>query len=316
MKAFDYVYSSNIQGLREYLELGDVNCINERGMSLIHYAILFNNSEIFDLLLENYINVNIMDKEGNTPVHYCVIHNRMGFLKTLIRHGANLKVQNLNLETPLYVASKLGRENIIYLLLESIPYNINEKNINDESMFMALIRSRNLNLLNKVIVSNDMVNEANYLGETPLHIACKAGDLNIIKYLISNHAFVNSKNKLKETPLIYAIKAQNYDVLPLLLSSGAIFDCKSTYGDMAIDYILDNGKKAYVEELLIKYKTTEYKSLYPLHYAIYIEDYALVEKYATIRNINRKDNYGFLPLDLAKALDNMRILNLITTRLR
>lgn len=316
MKVFDYVYSSNIQALREYLELGDVNVLNERGMSLIHYAILFNNSEVFDLLLESYINVNIMDSNGNTPIHYCVIHNRMGFLKTLIRHGANLTIQNLNQESPLYVASRLGRENMIYLLLESIPFNINEKNINDESIFFALVRSRNLNLLNKVIVNDKMVNEKNYLGETPLHIACKVGDLDIIKYLIQNKAFVNSKNKLKETPLMYAVKAMNYDVLPILLSSGAIFDCKSTYGDYPRDYILKPDKLSYVDELLIKYKTSEYKTLYPLHYAIYIEDYSLVEKYATIRNIRRMDNYGFLPLDLAKALDNSRILNLIQNRLR
>lgn len=316
MKAFDYLFNENVQGLREYLELGDVNVLNERGMSLIHYAILFNNSEIFDLLLENYININIMDSYGNTPVHYCVIHNRLGFLKTLIRHGANLTIKNLDSESPLYVASKLGRENMIYLLLETISFDITEKNINEESMFMALIRSRNFNLLNRVIVSESMVNEKNYLGETPLHIACKVGDLKIIEYLIKNKAFVNAKNKLKETPLVYAVKSLNYDALPILLSNGAIFDCKSIYGDVARDYILKPDVLAYTEELLEKYKTYEYQELYPLHYAIIIEDYNLVEIDANIKNIRRKDRFGYLPKDLAGLIGNKRIEELIKNRLK
>ena len=41
MDAFLAIYDDNIQALREYLELGDVNIKNERGMSLLHSAILF-----------------------------------------------------------------------------------------------------------------------------------------------------------------------------------------------------------------------------------------------------------------------------------
>ena len=74
MNAFDSIYSNNIYALKKYLENGDVNVKNERGMSLLHYAIVFNNNEIFNLLLENYINVNIKDNHGDTPVHYCVVN--------------------------------------------------------------------------------------------------------------------------------------------------------------------------------------------------------------------------------------------------
>ena len=52
MNAFDAIYSNNMMALREYLETGDINVKNERGMSLIHYAIVFANSEVFDLFCE------------------------------------------------------------------------------------------------------------------------------------------------------------------------------------------------------------------------------------------------------------------------
>ena len=95
MNVFDAVFSNNISQLRKYLANGDVNVKNERGMSLIHYAIIFNNSEIFDLLLENFININIQDKYGDTPA---VIASRKMLdaagvhYRRYIRSGRELKI--------------------------------------------------------------------------------------------------------------------------------------------------------------------------------------------------------------------------------
>ena len=75
MNPFEAVYCNNVEVLRTYLQTGDVNIKNERGMSLLHYAIIFNNQEIFDLLLENYIDVNMQDSFGETPIIYCIVNN-------------------------------------------------------------------------------------------------------------------------------------------------------------------------------------------------------------------------------------------------
>ena len=40
MNAFDSIYANNVKALKEYLENGDINAKNERGMSLLHYAIV------------------------------------------------------------------------------------------------------------------------------------------------------------------------------------------------------------------------------------------------------------------------------------
>ena len=151
MNVFDAVFSNNISQLRKYLANGDINIKNERGMSLIHYAIIFNNSEIFDLLLENFININIQDKYGDTPIHYCVVNNRIGFLKSLIRNGADVTIKNNDGQAPLFKACSLGREEMIYLLLESTNFNLHEKDNKEETVFATLIRSRNLDLLNKIV---------------------------------------------------------------------------------------------------------------------------------------------------------------------
>jgi len=315
MDAFDSVYSNNLSSLKEYLETGDINCINERGMSLLHYAIIFNNSDIFDLLLENYINVNIKDRQGNTPAHYCVINNRMGFLKTLIRYGADLSIKNEDGHTPLFKSCVLGRENMISLFLESQMLNLFETDGKDETVFMALVRSRNLDLLNRVQVNDEIINRKNYIGETPLHIASKAGDLRVIQYLIDNHAFVNAKNKQNETPLFYAVTAQNKDVITMLLKAGAVLDCKSTFGDTIYHIIPTYELSSFINEKSEQFKNYLYHTNYPLHYAIIIENLELVKKYAEIRNLEHKDNFGYTPLQLAELINNQNILEILKENL-
>lgn len=315
MDAFDSIYANNIVSLNEYLETGDINITNERGMSLLHYAIVFNNDEIFNLLLDNYININIVDNHGDTPAHYCVINNRMGFLKTLIRKECDLSIKNNDGHTPLFKACALGRENMVFLFLESLHFDLLEKDSKDETVFMALVRSRNMDLLNKLEVNEEIVNTKNYIGETPLHIASKTGDLAVLNYLLKNKAFVNSKNKTGETPLFYAVAVQNRDVISLLLKSGACLDCKSTFGDTIYNLIPTYELSSYINEKSEQYKNYLYHSNYPLHYAILIENTELVKKYCVIRNIEHKDNYGYTPLELARLVGNDRIYKIIKENL-
>lgn len=307
MNVFDYVYSNNIDKLKEYLEFGDVNVLNERGMSLLHYSVIFNNHEIFDLLLDNYINVNICDAHGDTALHYCVINNRTGFLKALIRNNAIVDVRNNDGQTPLYKACALGRENLVELLLEYTSLNLSVKDDKNETIFMSLIRSRNMNLIRKYNIDETLINTPNYIGETPLHIASKVGDVNVIKFLLENKAFVNAKNKTGETPLFYAVQGLNLEVISLLLKYGAVLDCKSTFGDTIYSMIPTYELSSYINDKSEQYKSYLYHSNYPLHYAIIIENIELVRKYAVIRNINHKDNFGYTPIELARLINNPKI---------
>ena len=315
MNAFDAIYTNNKQALLEYLESGDVNVKNERGMSLLHYAIVFDNLEIFDLLIENYININIQDARGETPVHYCIVNNKMGYLKNLIRHKADLSIKNADGQTPLFKACYLGREEMVYLLLESTNFNLYERDAKNETVFMALIRSRNLTLLSKLQLDDKIVDEKNYIGETPLHIACRAGDSRIVQYLVDNKAFVNSKTSTGETPLFYAIQNHSLDCIDILIKYGAILDCKSTFGDSIYDNIPTYDLQNYVNDKSEQYKSYLYHSNYPLHYAIIIENFELCKKYCVIRNVNRMDPFGYTPLDIAIKIGNERILNLLKQNL-
>lgn len=308
MNAFDAIYSNNIQALKEYLEKGDINVKNERGMSLLHYVISFSNSEMFELLLENYIDVNIQDSHGDTAAHYCVIHEKIGFLKTLIRKGCDLKIQNNDGQSPLFKACSLGREEMVYLLLESQDFNLYDRDSKDETIFMALVRSRNLSLLEKLQLDDEIVDEKNFAGETPLHIASKVGDERIITYLLENKAFVNIKNNQGETPLFYAVRSQNREAINLLLKYGAVLDCRSTFGETIYDLVPSYDLLTYINEKSEQYKNYKYYSTYPLHYAVIIENYPNVIKYRLPQNKDKEDQFGYKPIDLALKIGNDRII--------
>ncbi len=309
MNAFDAIYSNNIQALKDYLAKGDVNVKNERGMSLLHYAISFSNAEIFDLLLENFIDINIQDSRGDTAAHYCVINDKMGFLKTLIRKGCDLKIQNNDGQSPLFKACSLGREEMVYLLLESQDFNLYDRDSKDETIFMALIRSRNIDLLNKIDLDKDIVDIKNFAGESPLHIASRVGDERVLTYLLEHKAFVNIKNNQGETPLFYAVRAQNKGSINLLLKYGAVLDCRSTFGETIYDLVPSYDLLTYINEKSEQYKNYKYYSLYPLHYAIITENYPNVLKNRDIRNKEKVDNFGYTPMELAQKIGNDRIIN-------
>ncbi len=46
MNPFNYVIENDIEGLNSYLEFGNINATDEKGMSLLHYAIKLHNNEI------------------------------------------------------------------------------------------------------------------------------------------------------------------------------------------------------------------------------------------------------------------------------
>ena len=311
MNPFDAIYSNNIQSLREYLQVGDVNVKNERGMSLLHYAISFGNADIFDLLLENFIDVNIQDSKGDTPAHYCIINNKMSFLKTLIRKNCDLKLQNFDGQSPLFKACSLGREEMVYLLLETQDFNLYDRDSKDETIFMALIRSRNIDLLNKIEIDDGIIDVKNFAGEAPLHIAAKTGDIKILTYLLEHRAFVNIKNNQGETPLFYAVRAMNKESIDLLLRYGAILDCRSTFGETIYELVPSYDLLNYINEKSEQYKSYKYYSSYPLHYAIIIENYPKVLKFRDNKNIDKVDDFGYTPLDLAVRVGNDRIIRAI-----
>ncbi|EGC32747.1 hypothetical protein DICPUDRAFT_56876 [Dictyostelium purpureum] len=69
----------------------NVNAINKNGESPLHKAI-FNTTvaqSMITLLLENKSNVNVVNKNGESPLHYCVRMGRADLVTILLQYGAD-----------------------------------------------------------------------------------------------------------------------------------------------------------------------------------------------------------------------------------
>ncbi len=306
---FKMIEDNLISDILEFISLHNINILNEDSQSLLHYSIIFHNFDIFKILIEHYIDINLKDKNGETALNYAIVYNRLGFFKALIDRNANIELKNKKCETAIFKAILYNRSEFIDLLIEK-GANLNVKDINDENILFAVIRSHNMNLIQQFF-KPELVNIKNYQSESLLHIAVGTSDFEVTKFLIENNAFINIKNKNKETPLFYSVKNENREILSLLIKNGAIADIKNIYFEDIFKLIEQDSYLNYIEEQINSYNYRNYLMTYPLHLAIIKEDVFEVERQIKISTLNRKDSFGYLPMDLALNLENKKIIELL-----
>jgi ankyrin repeat protein len=106
---------------------------NTIGQSLLHYSIVYDNKDAFDIIINNRFDPNDFDDEGRTPLHLATLsQNPEYFIKTLLDYGANINALTDKNETPIFFAVYYGKEKAVELLLElgadsTIPNDIGQE---------------------------------------------------------------------------------------------------------------------------------------------------------------------------------------------
>lgn len=307
---FQSIAEQNWKLLHTYLEHGDVNVTDSHGLSLLSYAIKLESNDAVQILLRSYIDVDLADENGNTSFHYAVLFNRLNYLRVLMTTSGNPMQKNKDGHTPLYLACRYRHEKMIDLYLEKYKLDMGEKDKNEETIFMAFVRSKSPLLLKKYGGFDSWIEEPNYLGNTPLIVATEVNSLPMVKLILEYPIFVNRKNHMNETSLFYAVRNRNKEMIDLLLQHGAFLDFKNKNSETIYD-LATNDIKEFIEERKRVYKLSSYKRRYPLHYAIYLDDRDRIEKSLTIKNLHMEDMFHFTPAMLATLYKNKKVLEQI-----
>jgi len=123
-----------------------INALDEKGETILSYALKENNLEIIDLILSyNNLNLNYKDKKGNSYLHLAVKNQNERGIENLIKKGINLNMQNNSGNTALHLAYKKNNNIIIKLLIKS---GINSKIKNKEGKIAEEIKENNLSTFN------------------------------------------------------------------------------------------------------------------------------------------------------------------------
>ncbi len=76
---------------KELIKLGaSPNKIDENGYTPLMYAVIRQDNELLDLLLDKNVNLNELDKKGRTAIMYAAIKNNIYAAKKLVEHKADL----------------------------------------------------------------------------------------------------------------------------------------------------------------------------------------------------------------------------------
>lgn len=306
MDLIEIVKKHDLKELKENLKFSNINECDENKNTLLHLAIFNNDSDIVNYLVLNSIDINRKNEDGNTPLHFSILYNRLGIFKHLIKSKANINQVNNNLESPLMLAARLNRDLMVHILLEAKANTEFKNNLGEGIEFYALYLKGEMSLsfLNKI----NPLSITNNFGDTLLHKAAYLDNVDAMKYLVKFHLLVNKQNKEGETPLFLAGRRGLLDSINILIHNHALLDIKNIYDEELLD-IVTLKTKNYIDVKKNDFNYLDYLKKYPLHVAVIKNDLYMVKSLNTIIRKNKKDVYGYTPLDYAKYYGFKNIIN-------
>lgn len=157
-------------------------------------AIVVDDKDKFELLLEQNVDVNAVEKDGSLPLLWAVYYENEMMVADLIQAGADVDAVNREGMNPLLMSAMSGNAAVAKLLLKG-------------------------GAKSNLAMSN---------GETPLMMAARNGDLETIKVFLDAGANVNATESLRGTnALMWAVANRNAAATKLLLQHDADMEMRS-----------------------------------------------------------------------------------------
>lgn len=193
---FNYVKLKKWDDLLNFILLNidtiDLNIKDNSNISLLEYAVIFNQSKLLDVLLNNNVHIDIVDdssksilynvikfsytdilvklleknksaigrsileisdKDGNIPLFYSIQFYNIECLKIILKYTTNFYIKNQDGENCLHIAIKT-QNNEIFNLVSSYFNNIGLKNNIGESILHLMVKFKCYEMLNNFIEKN------------------------------------------------------------------------------------------------------------------------------------------------------------------
>lgn len=119
-RAIQAMESNDLKGIQKCFEDGlMVDAIDDKHLSLLHYAVFKNKVDVTEFLLERDADVNIEGQKDQTPLHYAAAQGNRAMTKLLLAYGANVRAKDCQFRTPLHLcAGCLHNLEVSYVLVE------------------------------------------------------------------------------------------------------------------------------------------------------------------------------------------------------
>lgn len=216
-----------MRAVKELLPKVDVNAVDSRGNSALHYAVSKSNLELISLLLSSGCDVTLKNKaDGHTPLHWAVAKGHFEMVRLLLVQGRSDVLEGDGRGyNCIHTAAMNGHLNMLHYLvlhhLQKLNGNETQTNLPDTASHSVDMTSYcgATEPVNPQILQIVDIRDAK--GHTALHWASYKGHLLVAMYLLRQGSDVNAKDSLGNTPLHWAAQQKQDGIVSLLTRHGA-----------------------------------------------------------------------------------------------
>lgn len=259
---FNYINLLNIliKYNKENIGISIIDIKDKLGLTALHYSAIFNNFEIFKILLENKADPYIKAKDGNNVFITCIIYKRDNMLEYLINNNYHINFVNNNGENLLQIATVYHNHKIISLLLYK---DINYNNLSNDFGLTVVIQSiilGNYDLFVKLLDKDIDINLTDYYGNSPLHYTIIEKKYDFLDYLLNHDKSIENikfsiSNINGDTPLHLLLDSLSIDIVNIKNINKIILETdlnlQNNNGDTCFMKICNNNIYNDLYELLI-----------------------------------------------------------------
>ncbi|MHA1188244.1 MAG: ankyrin repeat domain-containing protein [Candidatus Heimdallarchaeota archaeon] len=119
-KLVNAIYEGNLDAIKKALKSGaDINAVEDRGLSVLRWAVRRNYLVIVGFLLENGAEINAVSNYGWTALMEACMGGHTPIVELLIEKGADVNIKTVINGTAIYFAANDGYIDIVKLLLKN-----------------------------------------------------------------------------------------------------------------------------------------------------------------------------------------------------
>lgn len=237
-----------LQGLLPKVTPAQLNQPNLHGHSPLHAAILNNNLEAVQALIDEGADMRLTDFHGKNALHLAAARGYAHIVQALLAAGADKTSKTSDGKTALELTQ--DAKTIVYLggaapqvtqVEDSLMKSIEAANYH----FIA----RQLRHLDQDINSTDPTQDAT----TALQQAARLGNNEAVKRLLEHGADVNLSDANRQTALHKAVEGGHLAVVQTLLAHGAAIDLPDGNGYTPLFYTCSKNDKLEIAKVLVEY---------------------------------------------------------------
>jgi len=253
------------------------------GYGLLLRALLYNQYDIVNYLIQYGINKNKVYKNNFTPLTYAA-YTHLDQVKFLVERGADINVVDGYGHTPLMIASGYGKLDTIRYLVEQ-GADLHMKNYKGFNALLISAKYGEFDTMKYLVEQGAQLHEKNNKGDDAFLLCLRHNNLDMVKYLLDQGADINIKDKKGYNALMLSSYFGYFDLVEYLIEQGISLYETDEEGLNAVDYATKGEHMAIVQYLVRYMKEHPEESK-----QVNVDDTDTMEKNSTIKDKDPTNN--------------------------